>query len=239
MQWREPMSIDELERIRKRSRAGAATVTLDEIRAAGKLTEDGTQQVWQTWGFNDKRRTPWITDYEAMCWKTALHSLYKGIPLDDVTRMSQEADEGFETGRQRDFLADFHSFDPVDTQPMVETIDAEGVKAIAVQKIEQGKQDAARRKREPRKAQQETSTKAVNYAGPAYQAPDNEPPLFAEPTALTVGDYLPIIGEQAYWRILGSSGYDSEHLPYPGPAANALLRELADEAEIQRGERTA
>jgi len=147
MQWREPMSMDELERIRKRSRAGAASVTLEEIREAGRLTQDGSQQVWQTWKFNDPRRTPWITDHEAMCWKTALHSLYKGIPLDDATRMSQDADEGFETGHQRDFMGDFHSFDPVDSLPMVETTDKDGLKEVAVQRIEQ---ETARRTRQPR-----------------------------------------------------------------------------------------
>jgi phage RecT family recombinase len=150
MQWREPMSMDELERIRKRSRAGAASVSLDEIREAGRLTDDGRQQVWQTWKFNDPRRTPWVTDHEAMCWKTALHSLYKGIPLDDAALKSQEADEGFETGRQQDFMGDFHSFDPVDALPMVETTDAEGVKAIATQKIEQGHQEEQARRGRPR-----------------------------------------------------------------------------------------
>lgn len=265
MQWREPMSMDELERIRKRSRAGCASVTLDEIREAGKLTQDGTQQVWQTWGFNDKRRTPWVTDYEAMAWKTALHSLYKGIPLDDATRMSQDADEGFETGHQRDFMGDFHSFDPVDSQPMVETTDAEGVKALAVQKIEQGQQEAARRKREPRQpkehhiptdngsAKKATGT-AQNVAGGQTATPighrnareiphtptlgqdvvEDEPALFVTPT-LAIPDYLPIIGEQAYWRILGSNGVDKDHLP-AGHKASELLRELSDEAEMQRGE---
>lgn len=242
MQWREPMSMDELERIRKRSRAGCVSVTLDEIRDAGKLTQDGTQQVWQTWGFNDKRRTPWITDHEAMCWKTALHSLYKGIPLDDATRMSQDADEGFETGHQRDFMGDFHSFDPVDSQPMVETTDAEGVKAIAAQKIEQGQQEAARRKREPRTPKQPPARdpgaaanemRPVDLASAERQMSD-EPSLFVTP-ALTIPDYLPIIGEQAYWRILGSNGVDKDHLP-AGHRASELLRELADEAEMQKGE---
>lgn len=158
MQWREPMSLDEIERIRKRSRAGCPSMTLEDIREAGMLTADGTQQIWQTWGFNDKRRTPWVTDWEQMAWKTALHSLYKGIPLDDATRMSQDADEGFETGHQRDFMGDFHSFDPVDSQPMVETTDAEGVKAIATQKIEQGQQEAARRTRQPRTTRQHIPT---------------------------------------------------------------------------------
>lgn len=252
MQWREPMSLDEIERIRKRSRAGCASMTLDEIREAGKLTADGTQQVWQTWGFSDKRRTPWVTDYEAMAWKTALHSLYKGIPLDDTARMSQDADEGFETGHQRDFMGDFHSFDPVDTQPMVETTDAEGVKAIAAQKIEQGQREAARRKREPRKVQtaganqrltdrqQATgplTTPAREEAGQAGETAiiEDEPPMFREQTTLTIPDYLPIIGEQAYWRILGSNGYES---PDDVPAAkrSALLYEFAAEADFQRSE---
>lgn len=249
MQWREPMGVDEIERIRKRSRAGAAFVTLEEIREAGRLTQDGTQQNWQTWGFNDKRRTPWITDWESMAKKTALHSLYKGIPLDDATRMSQEADEGFETGHQRDFMGDFHSFDPVDSQPMVETTDEAGVKAIAAQKIEQGQQEAARRTRQARttKTQPQAPARdpgaAANEMRPTPsireilkdQEFDEPPPIFA-PDTFTIPDYLPIIGEQAYWRILGSNGVDAEHMPTDHKAAD-LLRELADEAEIQKGER--
>jgi phage RecT family recombinase len=266
MQWREPMSIDELERIRKRSRAGCASVTLDEIREAGRLTQDGSQQVWQTWGFNDKRRTPWVTDWEQMAWKTALHSLYKGIPLDDAARMSQDADEGFETGHQRDFMADFHSFDPVDTQPMVETTDAEGVKALAAQKIEQGQQEAPRRTRQPRQPKEQhthtdngsakkATTEAQGVSGGETATPighrnareiphtptlgqDNEPSLFAEPVTqgrLTIPDYLAIIGEQAYWRILGSNGYESPD-DVPPAKRSALLHEFAGEAEFQRGE---
>lgn len=253
MQWREPMSLDEIERIRKRSRAGCASVTLEEIREAGKLMPDGTQQVWQTWGFNDKRRTPWVTDWEQMAWKTALHSLYKGIPLDDATRMSQDADEGFETGHQRDFMGDFHSFDPVDAQPMVETTDAEGVKAIATQKIEQGQQEAARRKREPRATktvhtggahpraldrQQATGPLATPNREEAGQvgetAIEDEPMLFA-PQTPTVADYRELIGDQAFWRILGSNGFESPN-DIPENRRPAILRELANELELQRDE---
>jgi phage RecT family recombinase len=182
MQWREPMSMDELERIRKRSRAGCASVTLDEIREAGRLTPDGSQQVWQTWGFKDPRRTPWVTDHEAMCWKTALHSLYKGIPLDDATRMSQDADEGFETGHQRDFMGDFHSFDPVDSQPMVETTDKDGLKEVAVQRIEQ---ETARRTRQPRTPKETPPQKGDSaQAGESRQSavPESSP---AQATLLT------------------------------------------------------
>lgn len=266
MQWREPMSLDEIDRIRKRSRAGCASMTLADIREAGKMTADGTQQVWQTWGFTDKRRTPWVSDFEQMMLKTALHSLYKGIPLDDATRMSQDADEGFETGHQRDFMGDFHSFDPVDTQPMVETTDAEGVKALAATKIEQGQQEAARRTRQPRQSKnnpiptdngsaKKATTEAQGVAGGQTATPighrnareishtptlgqevvEDEPPmLFTEPV-LAIADYLPLIGEQAFWRILGSNGFDS--LDVPANRVAAILRELAYEAELQRDEK--
>jgi phage RecT family recombinase len=204
MQWREPMSMDELERIRKRSRAGAASVTLDEIREAGRLTEDGRQQVWQTWGFNDKRRTPWVTDHEAMCWKTALHSLYKGIPLDDAAMKSQEADEGFETGRQQDFMGDFHSFDPVDALPMVETTDAEGVKAIAAEKIEEGKQEEQARRGRPRGSATRTSTpqKATDATvGAASTAKSDTPGQTAAATS------------EASAKAMAASAPESENFP--------------------------
>lgn len=257
MQWREPMSMDELERIRKRSRAGAASVTLEEIREAGKLTADGSQQVWQTWKFNDPRRTPWISNYEAMCWKTALHSLYKGIPLDDATRMSQDADEGFETGHQRDFMGDFHSFDPVDSLPMVETTDKDGLKEVAVQRIEQ---ESARRTRQPR------TTKPTAQSTPAPQRDPGaatiemrsspsireilkeqeleEPTLFVNP----IEAYRSKVTPEAFARILGKERTtiedQGEHFypkgfaspdEVPADAVDPIIFDLEDEIARAKG----
>lgn len=119
MQWRAPMSIDEIERIRKRSRAGVAFMSFAEIQAAAKWTSDATKLEWQTWDYSDKRRQPWVTDYEQMALKTVLHSLCKNLPLDPLGQLSQQVDDGADIGDQPDILGDAVDVDPVDMLPMV------------------------------------------------------------------------------------------------------------------------
>ena len=119
MQWRAPMSVDEIERIRKRSRAGVAFMSFEQIQAAGRWAADGSKLEWQTWEYKDSRRQPWVTDYVAMALKTALHSLCKNLPLDPMGQLSQDVDEGFETGEQPDLLGDIVDVDPEDALPIV------------------------------------------------------------------------------------------------------------------------
>lgn len=118
-QFCEPMSLDDIDKIRKRSRAGVSSMSLKEIFAAQEIASDG-KQVWQNWGFRDPRRQPWVTDFEAMALKTALHRLCKALPLDPAGQLSQEVDEGFETGKQPNVLADAVDIDPADDKPMIE-----------------------------------------------------------------------------------------------------------------------
>lgn len=136
MQFREPMSLYELDRIRKQSRSGANFVTLDEVFAAHKLIEDGTKAVWQTWEYKDKRRTPWVTHTEQMFLKTVLHSLCKGLPLTPEAQKSQEVDEGFETGKQPNPFAEAIDIDPVDDKPMIEPTDKQGLAVVKKERVE-------------------------------------------------------------------------------------------------------
>lgn len=118
-QFCEPMNLAEIDKIRKRSRAGVPSMSLAEIFAAHELASDG-KQIWQNWGFRDPRRQPWVTDFEAMALKTVLHRLCKALPLDPAGQLSQEVDEGFETGKQPNILADSVEIDPADDKPMIE-----------------------------------------------------------------------------------------------------------------------
>lgn len=118
-QFCEPMNLADIDKIRRRSRAGVKSMSLQEIFKAGEINADG-QQEWQSWGFRDPRRQPWVTDFEAMAWKTTLHRLCKSLPLDPIGQLSQEVDEGFETGRQPNILGDAIEIDPADDKPMIE-----------------------------------------------------------------------------------------------------------------------
>jgi recombination protein RecT len=136
MQWREPMSLAEVDRIRRRSRAGVKDLSVDDIFAAEALTDDGKQQVWQTWDYKDPRRQPWVTDFEQMALKTVLHSLYKSIPLDSAAQLSQEVDEGYDTGKQPKIIEDFASFDIIDNQPILPEGSKEAQEKVVDQKLE-------------------------------------------------------------------------------------------------------
>lgn len=131
VQFREPMSLSEIDRIRKRSRAGVSSMNLEQIFAAHELTEDGKQAVWQSWQYKDPRRQPWVTDFEAMALKSVLHSLCKSLPLVPEAQLSQEVDEGFETGKQPNILADAVDIDPIDQQSMVEASAEEQDRVLA------------------------------------------------------------------------------------------------------------
>lgn len=122
VQFCEPMGLEDIDKIRKRSRAGVASMSLAEIFAAQQIGSDG-KQVWQNWAFRDPRRQPWVTDFEAMMQKTALHRLCKALPLDPAGQLSQEVDEGFETGKQPNILADAVDIDPADDKPMIESVE--------------------------------------------------------------------------------------------------------------------
>lgn len=153
VQFRDPMSLSEIDRIRKRSRAGVASMTLDDIFKAHELTEDGKQAIWQSWQYKDPRRQPWCTDFEAMALKTVLHSLFKGLPMDPASQLSQAVDEGYETGKQPNILADAVDIDPIDERPMVEA-SIEEQDRVLQEKLAQAKaeQDAKKQaKKEQRK----------------------------------------------------------------------------------------
>lgn len=150
VQFRDPMSLAEIDRIRKRSRAGVSSMTLQEIFAAQELTPDGKQAIWQTWQYRDDRRQPWVTDFESMALKTVLHSLCKGLPLEPAAQLSQEIDAGYETGKQPNILADAVDIDPEDEQPMISASPEEQDRVLQ-EKLAQAR-DEQRAKKEAKKA---------------------------------------------------------------------------------------
>lgn len=116
-QFCEPMSIGDIDKIRRQARAGGKGYSIDKILAMQEVGEDG-KMLWDSIPYRD--RTPWLTHFEAMAWKTSLHRLCKALPLDPMGQLSQEVDEGFETGKQPQILADAMDIDPADDKPMIE-----------------------------------------------------------------------------------------------------------------------
>ncbi len=182
IQFREPMSLSEIDRIRKRSRAGVNSMTLAEIFAAHELTEDGKQAVWQSWQYKDPRRQPWCTDFESMALKTVLHSLFKSLPLDPAAQLSQAVDEGYETGKQPNILADIVDIDPADERPMIEA-SAEEQDRVLQEKLAEARRDQ-QAKKEAKREERAAKPKPVRAFD---ELPD---PLVIDDARVYVGNVL-------------------------------------------------
>lgn len=150
VQFREPLSLSEIDRTRRRSRAGVASMSIADIIKANEIDPATGNPAWMAWSYKDPRRKPWITDFSAMTLKTSLHSLFKVLPLDPAAELSQEVDSGFDTGKQPNILADAVDIDPVDEKPMIEA-SAEEQQKVLEEKLAAGR-EAAHQKKEDKKA---------------------------------------------------------------------------------------
>jgi recombination protein RecT len=88
IQFKEPMSLMDIDLVRKRSKKGVGHRDVRWCMSGEALSL----------GFNDKDRTPWTTDFEAMALKTVLHRLCKALPLSPEMQLSQDVDEALEAG---------------------------------------------------------------------------------------------------------------------------------------------
>jgi recombination protein RecT len=121
-QFCEPMNLSDIDKIRRQARAGGKGYSIEKILDMQEVGADG-KMLWDSIPYRD--RTPWLTHFEAMAWKTSLHRLCKALPLDPAGQLSQDVDEGFETGKQPNILADAVEIDPADDKPMVEVADGQ------------------------------------------------------------------------------------------------------------------
>lgn len=225
IQFREPMSLREIDRIRRRSRAGVREMSLADILAANQLTEAG-DPLWNNWEYKDKRRKPWVTDFEAMALKTVLHSLCKSLPLSPEAQLSQEVDDGLDTGKQPDALAEIVDVQFEDTQPMIESMDADDYEKYKAERIQQA-EVTLKTQRAPRKpfavkhgekaaATAEKIADAVIADGMRYGSELNR----AE-AQLGTSEFMRIAG------VLGHDGFSMGELDATGRAnlATQMLRE--------------
>ena len=150
------MSLDEIEAIRRRAKSGAATdwqhygktvkgLTLEQIRQMDVVTMD----------FRSPYRLPWVTDYDRMARKTAIHRAANDWPQSPAILISQEIDDAVDTGKPMPMAEGMEEvaklIDPADNRPMVdwhEQDKQEEMKAnIERRKREAEEQIAAREKR--------------------------------------------------------------------------------------------
>lgn len=119
------MTLEEIEAVRRRAKAGAAVdfqhygrtvkgLTLAEIRAIDVVTMD----------FKSPYRLPWVTDYDRMARKTVIHRAANDWPMSAQLLTSQEIDDAVDMGAPMP-LADgmievVAALDPADNRPMVD-----------------------------------------------------------------------------------------------------------------------
>jgi recombination protein RecT len=128
----EVMSIDEIERIRKRSRnPGAETTWVDRKPQKRILTLAEIQSLdYSTLRMNDTRNVAWARDWDRMALKTLVHRAYNGIPTTPQMATSQEIDAAHEKDGERMPVAPqmaevMFEIEPADDLPMLPAGSAE------------------------------------------------------------------------------------------------------------------
>lgn len=199
--------------------------------------------------------SPWVKWFWEMVRKTPVKRHMKFLRLSPQAALGVGVDDQAEAFHAKDYsasraplLAQDNVIDAVMEEQALAAEDVlrgsrEQQNEVAAQKIEQVQQEAARRKREPRAPKRTIYHPADPLGRVSIGDVDAtqtsiigaEPLLFVKPQTLTIPDYLPIIGEQAYWRILGSNGYESPN-DVPPAKRSAILSEMAGEAEFQQSE---
>lgn len=122
----EIMTLAQIEAIRKRSKSGAAKPVIHYKKELPGLTLADIRKLdWESLPFRHPYRTPWVTDYEQMARKTAMHRGSNYIPQSSQLALSQEVDESTLGDKKMPIAPELAEFmdivDPAHNRPLVET----------------------------------------------------------------------------------------------------------------------
>jgi recombination protein RecT len=128
-QFLEPMTLEEIEARRRRSKKGVPELSLAEIR---KL--DATNLP-----FRHRQRTPWTTDWDRMAMKTLLHDLCRLLPQSPEMVFAEQVDAAFDNGVKVPAMDSTPAieveFSNEDEKPMIEPKTKEEMAEFAEQRI--------------------------------------------------------------------------------------------------------
>lgn len=116
-----------IEKVRKRSRSGKGDLSYEDIcELMAKAGGD-------PWKLGYKQRVPWVTDWDAMALKTAVHALCNLLPQEEEIRISQDIDDDHDAGKMPVPLIEF---DPDDEfEPIMPKGSVQAAQEVAQKKL--------------------------------------------------------------------------------------------------------
>jgi len=181
----ELMSLDQIERIRKRARSGHAEVSLEEIRQK--------QYDPKSWPY--KMQVPWLTDWNQMARKTLAHRICNYIPQTPELVLSQQIDDAESTGGKMPVASEMVNIeiDPADNKPMVAgDVDPEKIdNGDAMQEVRETKMVDIEAARDPQlKAMLDRIQKPADAGAVFQQIHQDMKELFGDQGSRTYADIM-------------------------------------------------
>lgn len=136
----EVMTLAEVEKIRKRSKSGAAKPVYYYKKELPGLDLEAVRKMdWESLPFGHPYRVPWITDYEQMARKTVMHRGANYLPQTPELMTSQDIDNAV-LGEEKmpaapEMMEFLNELDPADNHPLVDIPETAEERKEAQQRI--------------------------------------------------------------------------------------------------------
>ncbi len=142
----EIMSVDDIERIRKRSRnPGVETTWVDRKPQKRLMTLKEIREAdFDAMGMKDSRNVAWTKTWDRMALKTVVHRCFNGLPCTPEMSVSQDLDKSNEVEGERQPIAPqlaeiMYEIEPADDRPMIEAGTQEDHDRLKTQMDDQAK----------------------------------------------------------------------------------------------------